>query len=338
MTSTDPFLDPMDTGGEGPAIERSAPEPASAPALTSAPEPSSVFASSPEPDLLPVSESSPPQSSATRSGIGGRLIALVAAASLASASLAAAATAAIVGVGQATPATTAAATTGMTAVTASTNGSSSSTTGESIVAIASAATPAVVTIDTTVSTSGPFGGSAGGTGSGFIYDSSGLILTNDHVIEGADQITVTLLDGRHFDGTVVTTDATLDLAIVKVKATGLPTVTLGTSDELEVGETLIAIGSPLGTYTGSVTSGILSATGRTITVADEITRRPHQLENLLQTDAAINPGNSGGPIIDLAGHVVGIATATSTSAEGLGFAVPITAATRILASVKGTST
>lgn len=270
--------------------------------------------------------------------MGGRLVALVVAASLASATLAAAATVAIVGVGYATESpSTSGSSAVTTAVTASTGSVGSSSSGETIVQVATAATPAVVTIDTAVSTGGAFG-ATGGTGSGFIYDSSGLILTNDHVIEGADQITVTLLDGRHFDGTVVASDAALDLAVVKVNAANLPTVSLGANDELQVGETLIAIGSPLGTYTGSVTSGILSATGRTITVADEITRRPHQLTGLLQTDAAINPGNSGGPIIDLAGHVVGIATATSTSAEGLGFAVPITAATRLLASVTSTST
>ncbi|HEX9044716.1 MAG TPA: trypsin-like peptidase domain-containing protein [Candidatus Limnocylindrales bacterium] len=314
MTSPDPFLEAVDDLGDDSQLDTGAVVPPS------------------------VSTGGASRPAGSRSGIGARLVALVAVASLVSATLAATATVTIVGVGHSAGPIAPGSTPVANALTTSANNGSSSTAGETIVQVASAATPSVVTIDTTVTASGPFGGGTGGTGSGFVYDSSGLILTNDHVIEGADQITVTLLDGRHFDGSVVASDASLDLAVVKVNATGLPTLALGTSDQLQVGQTLIAIGSPLGTYTGSVTSGILSATGRTITVADEITRRPHQLSGLIQTDAAINPGNSGGPIIDLAGHVVGIATATSTTAEGLGFAVPITAATRIVASVRSTST
>ena len=100
---------------------------------------------------------------------------------------------------------------------------------------------------------------------------------------------------------------------------------------VQVGQTVIAIGSPLGTFTETVTKGILSATGRTITVRDETTGRPETLTGLLQTDAAINPGNSGGPLLDAAGRVIGVNTAVSTNAEGLGFAIPITAAASLIA-------
>ena len=117
-----------------------------------------------------------------------------------------------------------------------------------------------------------------------------------------------------------------DLALIKIDATGLAAATIGDSSTLQVGQTAIAIGSPLGTYTETVTQGIISATGRDITVTDEQTGRPTQLHDLLQTDAAINPGNSGGPLLNASGAVIGINTAVAASAEGLGFAIPISAA------------
>jgi S1-C subfamily serine protease len=164
-----------------------------------------------------------------------------------------------------------------------------------------------------------------GVGSGVIYDSNGWILTNRHVVEGSSSLKVELNDGRVLDGTVYGIDTLTDLAIVKVAATGLPTASLGDSSALKVGQLVIAIGSPLGTYTNSVTSGIVSAKGRSL-IADGNT----SLTNLIQTDAAINPGNSGGPLLDAGGHVVGINTAIAADSNGIGFAIPIDIARPIM--------
>jgi 2-alkenal reductase len=166
-----------------------------------------------------------------------------------------------------------------------------------------------------------------GVGSGVIYDSNGWILTNRHVVEGGSDFEVELKDGRVLAGEVYGIDTLTDLAIVKVDATDLPTAAVGVSDALEVGQLVIAIGSPLGTYSNSVTSGIVSAKGRTITT--DGSARP--LTNLIQTDAAINPGNSGGPLLDANGNVVGINTAIATNSNGIGFAIPIDVARPIMA-------
>ena len=139
---------------------------------------------------------------------------------------------------------------------------------------------------------------------GVIFDSNGWILTNHHVVEGGEKFDVELKDGRVLSGTVYGIDTLTDLAIVKVDATGLPTAAIGESDALKVGQLVVAIGSPLGTYSNSVTSGIVSAKGRSIT-----TDSNESLTNLIQTDAAINPGNSGGPLLDAGGNVIGINTA-----------------------------
>ncbi len=192
-----------------------------------------------------------------------------------------------------------------------------------------------MTISTTVeSQGGPFSSSGTGVGSGFIYAADGRILTATHVVEGASSITVTLADGRTFDGTVVASDAATDVAIVKIEASGLPTLSLGASGAARIGETVLAIGDPLGDYPGSVTIGIISGMGRSVTVADEITRRTRDLTGLIQTDAAINQGNSGGPLVNASGEVIGIITAGSSSAQGIGFAVPIDAAAAIIASAR----
>ena len=224
-------------------------------------------------------------------------------------------------------------------IVASTGTSSTSATAadptDPVVTAAAATGPAVVTITSSVSVSrGRQTATGTGVGSGFLYSSDGLILTNAHVVEGATSLSVQLADGRKFTGTVVTSDTAADLAVVKIDATGLPTVVIGTSSTLQVGQTVIAIGSPLGTYTDSVTSGILSGTSRDITVTDDQTGQPRQLTNLLQTDAAINPGNSGGPLLDVQGQVIGINTATAGNSEGLGFAIPIDAARALMASAK----
>jgi putative serine protease PepD len=196
--------------------------------------------------------------------------------------------------------------------------------------IVAAAKASVVTITTSA-------GRASGVGSGVILTSDGLILTNDHVVAGSSSLSVQLLDGRDLPATVVAEDATTDLAVIKVTATGLSPAKLGRSSEVKVGESVLAIGSPLGTYTETVTKGIVSGTDREITVRSETTGRPTQLSHLIQTDAAINPGNSGGPLIDESGNVIGIATASSADAQGLGFAIPIDAAQSIIAQAGATA-
>jgi S1-C subfamily serine protease len=167
---------------------------------------------------------------------------------------------------------------------------------------------------------------ATGVGSGVIFDSNGWILTNHHVVEGGEKFDVELKDGRVLSGKVYGIDTLTDLAIVKVDATGLPSATIGESDALKVGQLVVAIGSPLGTYSNSVTSGIVSAKGRSIT-----TDNNESLTNLIQTDAAINPGNSGGPLLDADGNVVAINTAIASNSNGIGFAIPIDIARPIMA-------
>ena len=196
--------------------------------------------------------------------------------------------------------------------------------GSVIETVAATVSPAVVTITTT-----GLGRGASGVGSGVIVDSRGWILTNNHVVSDSGSITVTLADGRTFDGTIAGTDAAHDLAIVKVDATGLPTAALGDSNALQVGQLVVAIGSPLGSYPNTVTSGIVSALGRSITIQRE------SLTNLIQTDAAINPGNSGGPLLDAGGKVIGIDTAEAGSAQGIGFAIPIETARALIAQAIG---
>jgi serine protease Do len=176
-----------------------------------------------------------------------------------------------------------------------------------------------------------------GVGSGIVLTADGYILTNRHVVENSEALSVELADGQQFDATVVSVSDDEDLALIKIDATGLTPAVIGDSDALEVGETAIAIGSPLGTFTETVTRGIISGTGRTITVADEATGRPVTMTNLLQTDAAINPGNSGGPLLDATGAVIGINTAVSAEAQGLGFAIPISAAAPLIARATGTT-
>ena len=163
-----------------------------------------------------------------------------------------------------------------------------------------------------------------GTGSGFILDANGTIVTNAHVVEGADEVTVTLKDGRELIGEVIGEDSLTDLAVIRVDARDLPTVTLGDSDALRPGEWAIAIGNPLG-LDNTVTAGIISATGRT---SAQI-RVPDKRVQFIQTDAAINPGNSGGPLLNERGEVIGVNTAIIGNAQGLGFAIPINQARQI---------
>ena len=153
------------------------------------------------------------------------------------------------------------------------------------------------------------------TGSGFILTPDGLMVTNDHVVDHAGSITVRLFDGRRFDADLVVHDAQTDLAVLQINdAQGLPTVTFGDSDALEVGDWVVAIGNPFGLET-SVTHGLVSAQARSIGVGP--------FDEFIQTDALINPGNSGGPLFDMHGDVVGVTTAIASQGQGIGFALPI---------------
>lgn len=223
-------------------------------------------------------------------------------------------------------------------------------TGNPIVKIVKDSSPAVVNIDTeTMVTRSRFGGfpfegdpffeeffgqimprepmqqqvPRRGKGSGFIVSKEGYVLTNNHVIDGADNIKVTLMDGRSFDAEKVGQDPTFDLAVIKIKASALPILELGDSDATEVGEWVVAIGNPLG-FENSVTAGVISAKNRTLQAPGI------NFQGFLQTDASINPGNSGGPLIDLNGKVVGINTAIVPYAQGIGFAVPINMAKQVM--------
>jgi 2-alkenal reductase len=192
------------------------------------------------------------------------------------------------------------------------------------------ASPAVVTVVGTIpGQTTYFGATASQTvsGSGLFISDKGYILTNNHVVSGMTQATIILSDGTQEKATIVGTDQYSDLAVLKTDGKVPAVATLGNSDVLKSGETVLAIGSPLGDFKNTVTEGVVSATGRSID-----TGNGYQIEGLIQTDAAINQGNSGGPLVNLAGEVIGINTlivrnsGTGTVAEGLGFAIPINTA------------
>ncbi|ACC79479.1 HhoA/HhoB/HtrA family serine endopeptidase [Nostoc punctiforme] len=170
-----------------------------------------------------------------------------------------------------------------------------------------------------------------GTGSGFIISADGRILTNAHVVDGADTVTVTLKDGRSFKGKVLGKDELTDVAVIKIQADNLPLVALGNSDQLQPGEWAIAIGNPLG-LDNTVTTGIISATGRSSNLIGAADKRVEYI----QTDAAINPGNSGGPLLNSRGQVIAMNTAIIQGAQGLGFAIPINTAQRISSQIIAT--
>ena len=235
---------------------------------------------------------------------------------------------------------------------------------EAFVNIADAVTPAVVLIEATrVQTPRPTGGwerffrqpdngmpQIGAVGgSGFIISDDGYVMTNNHVIDNAERITVSLKDGRTFGAEVVGTDPTTDIALIKIDGTGLPTAALGSSEEVRVGEWVLAIGNP-GFASASdrapdldytVTAGIVSAVGRSLRLIDESLRRDPEfpgrvgfaIEDFIQTDAVINSGNSGGPMVNLRGQVIGINSAIVSRTgvyEGYGFAIPIDLAHRVM--------
>jgi serine protease Do len=171
-----------------------------------------------------------------------------------------------------------------------------------------------------------------GSGSGFVVSADGYILTNNHVVEGAEQVTVRLLDRREFTAKVVGTDRNTDVAVLKIDATKLPPMALGNSDDARVGEWVLAIGNPLGEgLTFTVTSGIVSAKGRALNGLPRAGQG--SIQDFIQTDAAINPGNSGGPLVSVRGEVIGINSAIASETgfySGYGFAIPINLARTVM--------
>ena len=170
-----------------------------------------------------------------------------------------------------------------------------------------------------------------GTGSGFIVSPDGYLLTNNHVVEGADKVTVRLLDKRVFQARVVGTDPQTDIAVLKIDAQNLPTVAFGNSDSTQIGEWALAIGNPLGeAFAFTVTAGIISAKGRLL---NGLYQGGYQIQDFIQTDAAINPGNSGGPLVNVRGEVIGINAAIASETgynQGYGFAIPINLARTVM--------
>ncbi len=162
-------------------------------------------------------------------------------------------------------------------------------------------------------------------GTGFLVRGSGYIVTNRHVVPDTNATyTVLLSDGSQKTGTVIWRSSNQDLAVVKISGSGYPTVPLGDSSKLALGESVFAVGNALGQYNNSVSVGVISGLNRTITANDAQTGQAETLSGVLQTDAAINPGNSGGPLVDLAGNAVGINVATVQGSQNIGFSIPIT--------------
>jgi S1-C subfamily serine protease len=196
---------------------------------------------------------------------------------------------------------------------------------EAVVTVAEKVGPAVVNIAAvhqrmarTPQGAAPF--EAAGAGSGVILTPDGYILSNNHVVQGASRLEVTLADGRTFGAQLVGADPATDLAVIRIDARGLPAAELGESERLKAGQLVIAIGNPLG-FQATVTAGVVSAIGRSLR-----SQSGRSIENVIQTDAALNPGNSGGPLVDSRGRVVGINTAIIQGAQGICFAIPVNTA------------
>lgn len=160
-------------------------------------------------------------------------------------------------------------------------------------------------------------------GSGFIISTDGIIVTNKHVVSSPGKYKVITSDGKKYDVVSIYRDPSNDIAIIKVAAAGLKPIEMGDSDKIKVGQLVVAIGTPLGEFRGSVTKGIVSGLGRGITAGSPLEGFAERLDNVIQTDAAINPGNSGGPLVNSAAQVIGINTAVAQGAENIGFALPI---------------
>ena len=217
---------------------------------------------------------------------------------------------------------------------------------QDIASVASKVSPSVVSILTQSQTASYFGQTQvqEGAGTGIIISANGYIMTNKHVIQGSQTVTVVTSDGvSHSNVRVVGTDPLNDLAFLKISGVGnLKPAELGDSTSIRIGQSVVAIGNALGQYENTVTSGIISGIGRSVTAstegADQSDMTSSQgasetLSDLIQTDAAINPGNSGGPLVNVAGQVVGINTAIASNANGLGFTIPISAAKGVIKGV-----
>ncbi len=326
--------EPLTPTSAEPSSASATPAPTQTPAWAPAPaEPSTWTSATSEADAR---VSTPAPSAAAPRGTGGsrRGATSVVLAAVLSAVLAAGGTAALVA-GPLAPSSTGTPPAAPAAVTVA--GATTAPSAPELTDVVASVRDSVVTITSEGFSARGFGGQipSSGVGSGVILSADGYILTNRHVVSGSQSLTVELADGRQFPATIVKQSDKTDLALVKIDASGLKPAVIGDAANTPVGATVIAIGSPLGTFTETVTKGILSGTGRTITVQDEATGRPETLTNLLQTDAAINPGNSGGPLLDANGRVIGINTAVSTDAQGLGFAIPISEAAALIAQATG---
>ena len=223
----------------------------------------------------------------------------------------------------------------LTFLNSGTDGNAANFVEGSVAEIADKVSKSVVSIVTSTKTTNYFGQDyeSAAAGTGIIVTSDGYILTTKHVISGASEITVVLDDGTIYeDVEIAATDPLNDVAFLKIKdVSGLTAATLGDSKTLNVGQQVMAIGNALGQYQNTVTVGVVSGLGRSVTASDGSGYNAETLTDMIQTDAAINSGNSGGPLVNAAGEVIGINTATSTTAENMGFAIPISSVKGMLA-------
>ena len=277
----------------------------------------------PEPAASADSPTQPPQASPPRRRFGGRLVAGVIAIALAGGASSGAVTATLLA-NHSQPAAAASSSNSTT--------STSSQTATSASSIYKQVSPGVVTIKSVVN--GRLGKVGQAEGSGIVLDTNGNILTNNHVIAGAQQIQVVLSDGTTANATVVGTDAAHDLAVIKISvpSSKLHPVTLGNSDSVQIGDAVYAIGAPFG-LSGSMSEGVVSNLHQSGSSSNGT-----GLSNLIQTDAAINPGNSGGPLVNAAGEVIGINTSIESPVDGnvgVGFAIPINQVKQLLSTLEG---
>ncbi|MCB9834870.1 trypsin-like peptidase domain-containing protein [Candidatus Nomurabacteria bacterium] len=206
-----------------------------------------------------------------------------------------------------------------------------------VIDIAEKISPSVVSIQTSADRSNLFGESEltpVGAGTGIVIDQNGLILTNRHVVSDADELTIYTSDGVSHPAELIDIDSFNDLAFIQAEGEGYTPAELGSSDQMKIGQQVIAIGNALGQFDNTVTTGIISGKGRDIVAGDGTGASSDSLSNLLQTDAAINSGNSGGPLLNYAGQVIGINTAVASYSENIGFAIPIDDAKGLVESIK----